>query len=114
MPKVVVNACFGGYGLSHEAVMRYAELAMINIIRVEGEIKSICHYYKDVVSDDTYFSIDDIERDDPLLVQVVEELGEKADGDHAKLRIADVPDDVIWYIDEYDGSETVSEVHRTW
>ena len=100
--------------MSHEAVMRYAELAMINIIRVEGAIRSICHYYKDVVSDDTYFSIDDIERDDPLLVQVVEELGEAADGDHAKLRIADVPDGIHWYIDEYDGSETVSEAHRTW
>ena len=114
MPKVVVNACFGGFGLSHEAVMRYAELAMINIIRVEGEIKSIYHYYKDVVSDDTYFSIDDIERDDHILVKVVEEMGEEADGDMAELRIADIPDDVLWYIDDYDGVETVREIHRTW
>jgi hypothetical protein len=114
MPKIVVNACYGGFGLSDEAVMRYAKLAMINLIRVEGEIKSICHYYKDVVSDDNYFSPHDLERDDPILIQVVEEMGEAANGDMSELRIANVPDDVIWYIDEYDGIETVSEVHRTW
>ena len=25
--KVVINKCFGGFGLSHRAVMRYAEVA---------------------------------------------------------------------------------------
>ena len=24
--KVVINACYGGFGLSHKAIMRYAEL----------------------------------------------------------------------------------------
>ena len=114
MPKVVVNACFGGFGLSHNAVMRYAELANINLICVQGEIQSICHYYKDVVDDDNYFSTYDLERDDPILVQVVEEMGEEADSDMAKLRIADVPEGVDWYIDDYDGVETVREIHRTW
>jgi hypothetical protein len=114
MPKVVVNACYGGFGLSHEATMRYAELANIKLICVQGEIQSICHYYKDAVDDDNYFSTYDIERDDPILVQVVEEMGKEADGDMAELRIADVPDDADWYISDYDGVETVEEVHRTW
>jgi len=114
MPKIVVNACYGGFGLSHEAIMRYGELANLNLVRVEGEITSICHYYKDVVDDENYFSYYDIERDDPILVQVVEEMGEAANSDMSELRIADVPDDVIWYIEDYDGVETVSEVHRTW
>ena len=114
MPKVVVNACFGGFGLSHDAIMRYGELANINIIRVEGEIPSICHYYKDEVNEDNYFSTYEFERDDPILVQVVEEMGEAADGDMAELRIADVPDGIDWYIDEYDGVETDREIHRTW
>jgi hypothetical protein len=26
----------------------------------------------------------------------------------------DIPDDVNWYIEEYDGNEHVAERHRTW
>jgi len=72
-------------------------------------------YYKDGIQDaehSLYYY--DISRDDPALVQTVEELGDAADDNYAQLRIADVPDDVEWYIDEYDGIETVREQHRTW
>jgi hypothetical protein len=50
----------------------------------------------------------------PKLIQVVEELGEKANGQFAKLRIIEIPDGVDWEIDEYDGSEKVEEKHRSW
>ena len=53
-------------------------------------------------------------RADPLLVQVVEELGDKANGSHAKLKIVEIPDGVKWEIDQYDGMESVDEVHRSW
>ena len=115
MPKVVVNACFGGFGLSHDAIMRYGEIANLNLIHVEGEHRYSCSYYKNgIKDDDNYFCDSDIERDDPLLVQVVEELGEEASGDLSELRIAEVPEGVDWYIDDYDGVETVREIHRTW
>lgn len=55
------------------------------------------------------FSLD---RANPILVQVVEELGDAANGAHAKLRIAEVPDDIKWHIEEYDGAESVHEDHR--
>ena len=32
----------------------------------------------------------------------------------AELRVIKIPDDVKWYIDEYDGMEWVAEIHRTW
>ena len=54
------------------------------------------------------------ERSDPLLVKAVEVLGEEADGLCAKLKIVEVPDDVSWYIDDYDGMETVHESHNSW
>lgn len=60
------------------------------------------------------FSERDIARDDPFLVQVVEELGKLADGSHSELKVVTIPDDVEWQIDEYDGSEWVAEKHRTW
>jgi hypothetical protein len=31
MVKVVYNACYGGFGLSHEAIMRYAEIKGITL-----------------------------------------------------------------------------------
>jgi len=53
-------------------------------------------------------------RADPKLIQVVEELGDKANGSCAKLEIVEIPDGVDWQIEEYDGNEHVAEKHRTW
>jgi hypothetical protein len=47
-------------------------------------------------------------------VQIVEELGQKADSIYSELGIVEVPDEVEWQIDEYDGAEWVAEKHRTW
>lgn len=130
MKELVINRCHGGFGLSHEAVMRYAELKGITLYFEEEY--SVIHYYTVPVNEyrkiyeeaqskqswkdvnELYFSESDIERDDPLLIQVVRELGEKASGRHSKLKIVQIPDDVNYEIDEYDGIEHVSEVHRTW
>ena len=56
----------------------------------------------------------DIERNDPKLVECVEKLGEEANDMYAKLKVVEIPDDVDWEIDEYDGMECVEEVHRRW
>jgi hypothetical protein len=55
-----------------------------------------------------------LERTDPILIQVVEELGKDADGPCAELEIVEIPDDVEWEIDEYDGYESIHEKHRSW
>ena len=53
-------------------------------------------------------------RADPLLVEVVEVLEKEAGGSHADLKIVDIPDDIEWIVQEYDGWEWVAEKHRTW
>ena len=139
--KIVINNCFGGFGLSHEAVMRYCEIKGIDvypeqdttfwkfwtywIVKPEDRLKTKdgdAFYSMSMADRQAYNAAHsaqtiyprDIERNDLALVQAVEELGDKANGDHAELIIVDIPDDVNWTIEEYDGSEHVAEVHRTW
>jgi hypothetical protein len=91
MTKIVYNACYGGFGLSEAAILRYAEIT---------GAKGFSVY-------DIDSPVYDIERTDPALVQVVEELGEAANGRSAALRIAELPAGTLYRIDKYDGSETV-------
>jgi len=60
--------------------------------------------YNKAHSEQTWYA-DGVDRHDPALVQVVEELGNKANGNYAELRIAEVSGP--YRIDEYDGSESV-------
>ena len=90
---VVINTCYGGFGLSVRARKEYCKLAGI----IEKDF-----YDREVA------------RDDPYLIKVVKELGMSANGDHANLKIVEIPGDVSWHIAEYDGAEHVAEDHRTW
>ena len=56
------------------------------------------------------------ERTDTLLIEMIETLGaERASGAFAKIRIAEVPDDVRdWDLVNVDGKEWIAEAHRTW
>ena len=86
MTKIVYNACFGGFGLSDEAWERYRELGG----------KDTSRY--------------DINRADPALVQVVEELDDEANTRFSDLRITELPVGTKYRIDEYDGNESVCTI----
>ena len=93
MTKIVINTCHGGFGLSSKAESKYKELAGIT---------------------DPNFYSRRIPRDDEHLIAVVELMGAEASNKYSDLKIVDVPDDVNWYVEEYDGKEWVAERHRTW
>lgn len=128
--KLVINKCYGGFGLSHEGVLRYAELKGITLYyendgflasyytipvdefrKLDEEAKKTRDFSK---INSVYFSTYDMPRTDPDLIKVVEELGAKANGEFAELKIVDIPDGVEWEINDYDGIESVHEVHRSW
>jgi hypothetical protein len=113
MKKIVINDDWGGFGLSDAAIRRYGEIADINLIEVPAEFYGN-EFYINEVNDENYFSYYDLERDDPVLVQVVEEMGKDAFGMHASLKVVEIPDDVKWYVDNYDGIESIHENHRIW
>jgi hypothetical protein len=92
MQQIVISVCHGGFGLSEAASVRYRELAGIPLSDYRWEIA----------------------RDDPHLVQTVQELGETANTRYSELKVVEVPDGVEWTIHEYDGREWVAEAHRTW
>lgn len=113
MQKIVINNCYGGFGLSHDAMMLYAHLSGIVLVTKESEY-GFTHYYVDEVNDDKYFCDHSIDRDCPHLVKVVETLGSAANGSCADLKVVEIPDGVEWQISGYGGSEHVAEKHRTW
>lgn len=98
MAKIVYNACYGGFALSAQAVRRGKELS-----------KSKCW-----LEVDEKYGFFNGPRHDYALVQVVEELGDAANGMCAKLRIAEVEDGTRYRIDEYDGSESVITPDDQW
>lgn len=89
MTKVVINRCYGGYGLS-EAALDYLGL----------DHKDKYAYEND--------------RTNPKLVECVEKLGPAASATYSALHVVKIPDDVKWTITEYDGIEQVEEIHRVW
>ena len=104
--KIVVNRCHGGFCLSEKGLERLIKLGSKEAKQYIEEIKGYTSF-KNCHSPP-------VERTDPLLIKVIEELGKKADGQFARLEIVEIPDDVEWKIEEYDGSEWIAEKHRTW
>ena len=83
MKKVCINKCFGGFSLSNAAIQRYGELAGLNLVSKDKGYNN--QWYIDSVDDENFFSIYNIPRDDPILIQVVEELGEASWGGAAEV-----------------------------
>ena len=91
--KVVINRCYGGFGLSDKATALLAEKMGVEKDKLD---------------------IYDIPRNYIHLVNVVEELGLKADDPYSDLVIVEIPDDVNYTIEDYDGLESIHEIHRIW
>ena len=95
--KVVYNDCFGGFSISRACAERMAELGNKE---AQSMIENAAHRFHGFIYETP--------RHDSTLVQAVEELGGDASGDMSELRIYELSGDK-YFIDEYDGSETVVE-----
>ena len=137
--EIVLNKCFGGFSLSAKAIKKYLELEgkecyfyeqskysfrdkkdeysitneKSNAIFLECSTKYLGEKV-DIIPKEYSFYHRDIERTDTNLIKVVKELGSEANGSYANLEIVDIPNNVNWEMHDYDGIETVHEVHRSW
>jgi hypothetical protein len=138
---IVISKCHGGFGLSAQAVKLYLKLKgqqcwieksqygtdhvwlVPKHQRVEYDVApekwhsmtQAERQQHNTLCDQQLFSERAIDRDDPVLVQAVRELGSKrASGRFAELNIVEIPADVEWQIEEYDGAEWIAEKHRVW
>ena len=89
--KVIINSCYGGFGLSDQAMQMLKDR--------KGNTVDLFYF--------------DENRDDSDLVEVVERLGYEANDDFSKLKVVEIPDGIEYSIEEYDGLEHVAEAHRT-
>lgn len=143
--EIVINGCYGGFSISPKALQLYAKKTGRECYFFKQEYISVeleSSYYQitleeaedcfipyafDIENPDFtqiecndywekhYIDNRDISRDDPILIEIIKELGEDANGICAELSIVEIPDDVMeWTIEEYDGREWVAETHRTW
>ena len=128
--KVVINTCHGGFSLSHKGEQRYLELSgqraywyvmpiysRQEFIRVDNidDIKPIHNCWCTTSDqgavlydypDDVFYSRK-LERNDPILVQVVKELGKDASSPFSNLEVVDIEKGRWFKIDEYDGYENI-------
>jgi hypothetical protein len=103
MRRILINNDFGGFGISYKAFLRLRELGSKEALEKDPDNE---HIRKGIFHD--------IPRDDKLLLQVFDEMGQEAAGFCSHLKAVEIPLEVEWEIEEYDGSEWVSEKHRTW
>ena len=119
MKEIVINTCYGGFSLSHEAIMRYAEIKGYTLYPVKGKFSFSTYWkvpenervkelrgnwqshslearqeYNKKYSEQTLYDRE-IPRDDPALVQVVKEMGERSFGGHAGCVASNIGTDTI-------------------
>jgi hypothetical protein len=85
---VLYNTCYGGFSVSRAAVKEYMKL--------RPDVNYLC-------------TERNVPRHDPDMVRVVQTLGERANGECARIAIKRIPVEYVGYyvIGEYDGMEDV-------
>lgn len=130
--KIILNKCYGGFDVSDKAYELYAEKKGLTLYRYYDDYRNkkmhkgsgLMTYYftkdfgdsveRDKIDWKTNLYLDSGRRDDPILIEVVEELGKKASGSYGNLVVVEIPDGMDYVIDDYDGVETLHENVKVW
>ena len=118
--EVVLTSHFGKIGLSTIAYERLIVLGMtVTRYNEDGnyvdDSADIARHIGECYGDYTFVRDERSKalRTDPRLIQVIKELGEKANGQMVRVKIVKIPDGIEWDIYQ-DGYECIREKHRKW
>ena len=114
--RIVINVDYGGFSLSTQAQKLYLDRAGIAYTLAPQQDRDTQNKLGPfiMIAGEPWCERQDINRDDPILVDIVRQLGNKSWGLYATLKIVESPAGVEWNIAEYDGKEWIEEKHRTW
>lgn len=131
--KIAINRCYGEFSLSPQALKYWMKLKnkpcyffvysykekKYKPIKIKKFNPSNWTAYtvknpKNMGDEINYIDKYSIDRTDNELIQTIDKLGDKANGDSAKLKVIEIPDDIEWEIDNHDGIEMVREKTRCW
>ncbi len=111
--KIVINTSFEDFCVSRAAFLRLRELGQKEALQ-ETDLGAYWPQAAAPHEPSLNRCGREIPRDDQHLVLVVEELGIRANGHAASLKIVEIPSDTPWKIEKVGGVERVSEEHRSW
>jgi len=141
MAKIILNKDFGGFSASYKAHKLYAKkkFNVDNIYVYNFEVNhdanlpyKTCYRRSDSAKDSVFncytikdlgevvhdifdseyaLNLDESHREDPILIEIVEELGKEASGRYGCLEVVEIPDELVgnYMIDDYDGIETLHQ-----
>lgn len=111
--KILINCDYGCFALSDEACELYLNKKKLSFSKkIKEGIFGSSALFK---INSKNWSCDEIRRDDPVLIETVEQLGlEKSSGIFSSLKIIEIPNDIEWEIVDHDGMEEIHEKHRKW
>lgn len=137
--KIAINKCYGGFSLSDKAIemimkrkglkcyrykqtkFRYSDGVDEYTRADDNDSNSFIHYCTtdlgekiEEIPNENYWYYRNLERTDKDLISVIEELGDEASGRYGRVVVIEIPNDVNWEIDDYDGWESIHEKHRSW
>jgi hypothetical protein len=102
--KIVINCWYGEFSVSN---------AVMKELKLPGR-KGNWNFPNNATFEITSDNINQYRTHTPL-IEAIEKIGNpRCNGPHANLAIIKIPDDVNWEIQEYNGLETIHEIHRTW
>lgn len=104
--KIVINKCYGGPSLSEEAVKE---------LKSRG-IEWALEFYNDknVYEEWNWYYLPGDYRTDPTLIELIESNSKKYSGQCSELKVVEIPDDIEYTIENYDGIEHIAEKHNIW
>jgi hypothetical protein len=112
--KILINTDIGVFFLSDKATELYLNKKGFKFT-TEKKSSLFSNSSVSFYINGGYFSEHCLNRDDPILIETVEELGLKVSGDtFSSLKIVEIPYEVEWVLQDHDGIEWIAEKHRTW